>query len=166
MAELPENDSQSLESVAFRSQLPVAILNSTGFLLNRTGRVWRERISAALEPLKLSTQELGLLRIIADKGPLSQQELGKRQLMDRTTVVHVLDELEKRGLVVRVKNEADRRSHLLYLTPRGKKTLARAAKIVDREQELFLSPLSRLERSVLNDYLLKLFSHYVLQEID
>jgi DNA-binding MarR family transcriptional regulator len=139
---------------------PQGLLNSAGFLLNRLGRRLHERLNLALAPLQLTTQELGLLRIINEHGPLTQQSLGKKNLTDRTTVVHLLDTLEERQLVVRTRNQTDRRSHLLYLTPRGKKTLARAIKITEREQVDFLQPLTGDEWQSVRSSLIKLLLHY------
>lgn len=139
---------------------PPGLLNSAGFLLNRLGRRLRERLNAALEPLQLTTQDLGLLRIINEHGPLTQQELGKKNLTDRTTIVHLLDSFEERQLVVRTRNQTDRRSHLLYLTPRGKKTLTRALKITEREQAEFLQPLSDDEWQGVREVLIKLLLHH------
>jgi DNA-binding MarR family transcriptional regulator len=139
---------------------PQGLLNSAGFLLNRLGRRLRVRLNLALAPLQLTTQELGLLRIINEHGPLTQQSLGKKNLTDRTTVVHLLDTLEERQLVVRTRNQADRRSHLLYLTPRGKKTLSRAIKITEREQAEFLQPLTGDEWQGVRSSLIKLLLHH------
>jgi DNA-binding MarR family transcriptional regulator len=139
---------------------PQGLLNSAGFLLNRLGRRLRERLDIALAPLQLTTQELGLLRIISEHGPLTQQSLGKKNLTDRTTVVHLLDSLEERRLVIRTRNQTDRRSHLLYLTPRGKKTLSRAIKITEREQIEFLQPLTDDEWQGVRANLIKLLLHH------
>ncbi len=164
MVEQLSPNNETVESVADRLHLPASIVNSTGFLLNRAARRWRDQIASALAPCKLTTQELGLLRIIDEQGPLSQQELGKKNLIDRTTIVHLLDGLEERKLTIRVRNQVDRRSHLLYLTPRGKKTLARAAKIVEKLQEHFFTPLSPQECAALKQTLLKLLIYQAVGE--
>jgi DNA-binding MarR family transcriptional regulator len=38
---------------------------------------------------------------------------------DRTTISGIVDRLEKEGLVARSRNPEDRRTHLIYLTPRA-----------------------------------------------
>jgi DNA-binding MarR family transcriptional regulator len=158
---MPKSNSTGAQEVtANKLDWPEGLLNSAGFLLNRLGRRLRERLNLALAPLQLTTQELGLLRIINDHGPLTQQALGKRNLTDRTTVVHLLDAFEERQLVVRTRNQTDRRSHLLYLTPRGKKTLSRAIKIIEREQADFLQPLTGDEWLSVRSSLIKLLLHH------
>src|SRR5215468_10296440 len=77
-------------------ELVPGLAHSAGFLINRSGRIIRERITDALEPLSLTPQELGILRILDARGPLSQHTLSKAHSIDRTTMVHVIDGLEHR----------------------------------------------------------------------
>ena len=142
-----------------RSKVPASLAQSAGFLLSRSARLLQERNELVLEPLKLSLRELGAMRIIDDEGPLTQQALGERHNIDRTTVVQIIDGLEKRDLLTRVTNEQDRRSNLLYLTPRGKKTLTAALKLVNKQQESFLAPLDQSERDAFFHSLNKLLQH-------
>jgi len=130
-----------------------------GFLLNSAGRLIRERIEEALKPLSITPRELGLLRMLAERGPLTQQALSQAQDIDRTSMVYILDDLEKRGLLIRTLNTQDRRSHLLYLTPRGNKTLARGRKIASKIQDDFLAPLSAEEWELMRQSLIKLIGH-------
>ncbi|MBX9724020.1 MAG: MarR family transcriptional regulator [Candidatus Obscuribacterales bacterium] len=145
-------------------QLPVvpeSLSHSIGFLLNFNGRIIRECLEQVLEPLNLSLRELGLMRILESEGPLSQHVLGRRHNVDRTTTVQIIDELESRQLVIRSQNLEDRRSNLLFLTPRGRKTLSRALKLVNKEQNVFLAGLEPEESEALRAILLKLLSYHL-----
>jgi DNA-binding MarR family transcriptional regulator len=139
--------------------VPDVLSNSAGYLLGRTTRILRERVSAALKPLGITPRQLSLLKLLAAEGGISQQELGKRHDSDRTTIVQLIDELESRQLVVRVKNGKDRRSNLLHLTPRGRKTLSLASRLAGKEQVKFLAALDDKEWAVLRNLLLKLLSN-------
>jgi MarR family transcriptional regulator, lower aerobic nicotinate degradation pathway regulator len=125
--------------------IPRALVDSPGFLLNRAARIIREMNNQVLKPTGLSVRDLGLLRVIATEGPLSQQELSSKHRTDRTTIVDVIDGLEKRELVARLPNPKDRRSYLLTVTPRGTKLLAAANKLTDKEKKRFLAALTEDE---------------------
>ena len=114
-----------------------------------------------IDRVKLSPRQMGLLRVILSEGPLSQQALSKRHKVDRTTLVQIIDELQERQLVSRITDEHDRRINLLYLTPRGKKTLAQAIRIADKEQSKFLEPLNDDEWNGLRATLIKLINHHL-----
>lgn len=69
------------------------------------------------------------LSLISKNPGLTQKSLATAMRRDPSTVVPILDALEKRGWVVRQRSETDRRAHELYLTPAGKT----AAKRFDRK---------------------------------
>lgn len=143
-----------------KQAVPEGLSESVGFLLNRNAAIIRERVSLILLPLGLSPRDLGLLRILQTDGPLTQNELGQKHGIDRTTTVQLIDALEKKELVIRCENPSDRRSNLIYLTPRGKKTLAQALKLAEKEQAEFLSPLADQDRKSLQAVLLQLLNHH------
>jgi DNA-binding MarR family transcriptional regulator len=147
------------KSESQQSGVPQSLSDSAGFLLNRAARIIREMNTAALAPLGLSVRELGLLRIISSDGPLSQQALGGKHNTDRTTIVELIDLLEKRALVQRIVNTKDRRAYLIYLTPKGKRVLAKALKLTHKQQEKFLAALNDSEWLTLKEMLMRLISH-------
>jgi DNA-binding MarR family transcriptional regulator len=153
----------SSKSDSERPVIPESLSNSIGYLLNFNGKIIRERLELVLAPLNLSLRELGVLRILESEGPLSQHVLGRRHNIDRTTTVQVIDQLEERQLVLRSQNVEDRRSNLLFLTPRGRKTLSRAIKLVNKEQNAFLAPIAESDRELLFSILCKLLSHHLTE---
>jgi DNA-binding MarR family transcriptional regulator len=54
------------------------------------------------------------------KDGINQQELADLTLKDKASMTYLIDNLSKRGLVKRMENTTDRRSKLIYLTPRGR----------------------------------------------
>ena len=97
----------------------------------------------------------GVLNRLAG-GPISQQELGEQLGIDRTTMVELIDELERQGAVVRRRNAADRRSYALSLTPRGRTVQKRAAKAFDDAADEFFGALKPAERDDLAGMLRRL----------
>ena len=71
--------------------------------------------------------------------------------------------IDERGGHARVANTADRRSNLLYLTKRGKKTLAQGVKLAKKEQAKFLAPLPASEWEALRLTLTKLIEHHMVE---
>jgi DNA-binding MarR family transcriptional regulator len=140
--------------------IPAALSDSPGFLLNRSARLIRDKNTDALKPTGLTVRDLGLLRVIASEGPLTQQALSERHRTDRSTVVDVIDGLEKRQLVMRSVNPRDRRSYLLMITPRGKKLLAVANKLTLKEKQKFLEALTDEEWQLLRGLLARLINFH------
>ena len=77
---------------------------------------------------------------------LTPTELARSQMMTSGGMTSVIDRLERRGLVARAPNPADRRGSLVRLTPEGRSLIERAMeRHVEVEQELIAS-LSNRER--------------------
>src|SRR5581483_8011374 len=105
--------------------------------------------SEAMAPLGLTVKHYACLRAIASEGPLSQQELGALLGIDRTTVVAVVDDLERKRLVARRRNPRDRRAYALEATAAGRSWLERVAPIVADAQDRMCAQLAAGERAEL-----------------
>ena len=79
---------------------------------------------------------------------------------DRSYLVGLLDDLEKRGLIERKRDPADRRRHLVKLTPAGKKTLAKLRALQRSIDDDFFAPLSAEERAKLHTLLHRLATYH------
>ena len=112
------------------------------------------------EPLGLTPRAWGVLSTLMESGPLTQIDLATTLSIDRTAMVYLLDELEGRGLVERVRNPDDRRSFLIHLTDTGRQTQKKAARELAGQTEKLLEPLDAAERRQLVDLLAKVAAHW------
>src|SRR3954451_18410574 len=94
----------------------------TGYML-RLAHVHAHQIVAEAFPDGPHQREYAGNTAVASAGPLSQQRLAERLLVNRTLMVAVADALERRGLVERRRDPADRRSYALHVTPAGRTEL-------------------------------------------
>lgn len=104
--------------------------------------------SCALGDLDITPGLFGVLVIVEANPGLKQAELARATHLDRSTVVSVVDKLEKRGLVKRHHDTADRRSNSLQLTEQGATLLAHLKpQVTDHEQRLIsnLTPTEQIE---------------------
>lgn len=131
----------------------MAILDHLGPLLGRAHEAHRARAAAALAGFGLSPKGFGALTVLDAEGPLPQGGLARRQGIDRTTMVAVVDELERLGAVRRARDGRDRRAYALELTPAGRRLLTRARSVEAAVEDEFLAPLPAAERRRLKDAL-------------
>jgi DNA-binding MarR family transcriptional regulator len=132
--------------------IPPSLDERPGALLVIAARTGQELARRRLAPLGLSVQLCGVLNLLA-QGPISQHELGAQLGIDRTTMVELIDELERKGAVVRRRNPTDRRSYALALTPSGKVLQRKAATAFDDAAAEVFEPLKRTERLALANML-------------
>ena len=113
-----------------------------------------------LEPLGLSPRAWGVLSTLTESGPLTQIELATTMSIDRTAMVYLLDELEERSLVERVRHPQDRRAFLIHLTTAGQDLQRRAAAALAGAADTLLTPLDPAERDQLVTLLAKVAAHW------
>ncbi|WP_298165571.1 MarR family winged helix-turn-helix transcriptional regulator [Novosphingobium sp.] len=68
----------------------------------------------------LKIPEWRIMAVLGDAGPLTQRDLVRATLMDKVAVNRACKMLGERALVARSPNEADGRSHHLWLTDEGR----------------------------------------------
>jgi DNA-binding MarR family transcriptional regulator len=130
--------------------------DSLAYLLVQLGATAARLFSEQLAPLGLEPRHAGMLfRLAANQGK-SQQALGELIGLNSTRMVFLVDELEQRGLVERRRNEADRRSHALYLTEAGWAAVRGAGQAAARQASLLSAPLSPAEQDQLTALLRRL----------
>jgi DNA-binding MarR family transcriptional regulator len=122
-------------------------------LLKRAQALLVASAGPALAVHGVDGRELALLTLLDRYGPASQQDLGRRLGVDRTTMVALVDTLAHRDLVRREPHPADRRKNSVGLTGRGRAVCAAAGPAVDAVEARFLEPLPEPDRERLRDLL-------------
>jgi len=105
--------------------------------------------------LGVSPGRVGVLVLVSCNPGITQSRLAEAVGLDRSTLVPVLDDLERRSLVERRRGE-DRRTNGLWLTPSGKQMLGRVKRRVLAHERRMFSGMSDRERDQLVELLAKL----------
>ena len=106
-------------------------------------------------PMRRKGRVIGALNLLSERGPASQQALADSLSLDPSNVVALLNELEERQLITRRRDSADRRRHIVELSPKGKEELCGAYDRLGRLDDDLLSPLSARERATLYNLLVR-----------
>jgi MarR family transcriptional regulator, lower aerobic nicotinate degradation pathway regulator len=141
--------------------LPEELVASNLFLLKRLGMTAKERSLDAYEELALHPYLHAILALL-DAGSIETQGAIAEALgYDKGQLVGMLDDLEAGGLVERRRDPADRRRHVVRMTPAGRKALERVRRLAANLEDDFLAPLDAGERRQLHDLLLKLAEEHL-----
>src|SRR3954447_17159081 len=95
----------------------------TAFLLSQLGALSSARFAERTREIGLTPSDAGVLRLLGRAPGLSQRALADRLGAVPSRVVPLIDSLEARGLVARVRSRTDRRNYVLSLTAEGAKVL-------------------------------------------
>jgi DNA-binding MarR family transcriptional regulator len=104
----------------------------------------------------LRIPEWRLLAVLADEGPLTQQELCGRTVMDKVTVMRAARSLVRRRLLRRLPNRADGRSHRLMLTAAGERVYQDIVPLALEHESQLLHHIGRQETEQLHRWLRQL----------
>jgi len=127
--------------------------NRLGYLLKHAQLRLYELTRKALEPYGIDGRQLAVLIAIDDRVPQSQQEIARRLDVDRTSMVTLVDELERKGLAERQSVTGDRRKNVVALTAAGKDTVRKATKASNAAEREFLAKLSEAEAATFRQLL-------------
>jgi DNA-binding MarR family transcriptional regulator len=125
-------------------------------LIARLARSVKHRMEQALAPLGLRMRHVVALSYLRDHGATPQGALGDGLRIDASNLVGLLNELDDMGLVIRRRDPADRRRHIVDLAPKGRKLIEhdvqRSLAAVD---DAVLGALSPDDRDALHRILLQ-----------
>lgn len=77
------------------------------------------RVNSRLQTFGLTFSQFSVLESLFHLGPMCQKELGNKLLQTGGNITMVVNNLEKQGLVLRLREEVDKRFIVVHLTWRG-----------------------------------------------
>src|SRR3954453_6168230 len=124
----------------------IEIAEFAGQLFFRLWRASHTRTAAALESMGLTPALFALLNVLGAREGAIQQELGSARGVDPSTMVALIDQLEKEGLAKRRPHPADRRAREVTITAKGRRPRERARRMALEVDEEVLGGLAAAER--------------------
>ena len=112
-----------------------------GIRFSLLGRRWRRTIEAQLAATGLTDATwIPLVHLKETGGGMSQKDLAALVGVDGSSLVRVLDILERQGLIERQRDQSDGRARLIHLTAEG-----------EAHVDAIRQELARAERAILRD---------------
>lgn len=124
-------------------------------LLSHLARLGRRDADRELVTRDLRTAHLLLLTLLRDHGETSQAALVDALRLDPSNLVGLLNDLERRELIVRRRDPDDRRRHIVALAPAGAEELTVIEERLTAAEERLLGTLGPDERAALHELLLR-----------
>lgn len=119
-------------------------------------RALRRAYDHRLAPLGLNLSEASVLAFCSERGPLTQTQIADRIGMGRASAGALIDNLERRDLLVRRPDPMDRRVWLVATTPAACPVVAKIAQEDATLRQELRSGISRTERQRLARTLVRL----------
>ena len=133
--------------------------DSIGYLMHRATNAVKGRIEAKLAPFELSFHQWLSLLWLRDGVADTASDIAKCTNIDPGALARMLENLENRGWILRVRSKLDRRVVSLSLTEEGRAELVLTMPTVLQELNLALGTFTHAEADQLTFLLRKLLAH-------
>lgn len=117
--------------------------------IRRVFQVVNEQSKQVERDTGLTGPQVWGIKVIAEHGTIRVSDLAKKMYLHPTTVVGILDRLEKRGLVSRVRSTEDRRVVDVTLTEEGCKLVEKSPEVASNKITHGLASLSVSELTII-----------------
>jgi DNA-binding MarR family transcriptional regulator len=141
-------------------QMPAQLAEKPTWLISQVAAVAHRLLTDGLAAVGSRGYHFRLLAALAEFGPSSQADLGRRAAMDRSDVVAAINELASQGLVERTADQSDRRRNVITITPAGAERLRQLDALLGEVQDELLAPLRPAERQQLSHLLTRLLNYH------
>jgi DNA-binding MarR family transcriptional regulator len=125
----------------------VDLESSLGYLLKQASAALRSAMEEVLRPLRMTVTHYSCLELLAQRPGLSNSELARGAFVTRQSMNVLLQTLEREGYVTRPAEAPVGRVLPTRLTPRGRRSLARATVAVRSVEIRMLAGMSETEQS-------------------
>lgn len=130
-----------------------------GFIANKAGKKMGDIFNERLMPLGITRVQWMAMYYLVKNNNLSQKELGEKMDIKESTVVRLIDRMEKDGLVVRVKDSIDRRITCICLTEKGQSRIEELIPEGEKMSKVFSNGVSDEEIKIFNNVLRKILNN-------
>ncbi len=120
---------------------------SLGYLLKQASSELRTAMEAVLRPLGMTMTHYSCLELLAQRPGLSNSELARGAFVTRQSMNVLLQSLERDGYVTRPAQPAVGKVLPTRLTPRGRRSLAKATAAVRSVEDRMLDGMTAAQQS-------------------
>jgi len=133
------------------------LFDLTGFLIHRTDMKLTNYFIKKLKQYEVTPEQWGIISVLDRDRSMTQKEVSEAIDRDQSTVVRMITSLEKKGIVTRLQNNYDKRSHNLFLSTKGDQLKTILVSVVKEAHDDVTRNLSQDELFQLHATLNKLY---------
>ena len=129
------------------------------YLLNRAGARIATAFNEEMRRLGTTLQAWRVLAALHERDGRRMGDLSLTTTIEVSTLTRLVDNMEKKGLVVRRRDAADTRAVLLRVTPAGRRLTRRILPIAERYEAVALKGFGAAEANSLKAALRRLYAN-------
>ena len=150
-----ENSNGGAETAAVTAEPMDKLDQLIGYNLKRVYILVQNDFRQVLTDDDISPRMFSVLSMSVESAGITQSEVARQLGIERSGLVSIIDDMERRGLLNRMPVEGDRRAQALHPTEEGRAVYERALTAVFGHEERIFSVLSPEERAKLLELLMR-----------
>lgn len=138
-----------------------ALSNSIGHVVNIVANRMKLELETSFEKnnIEVTALQWMTLSIIYENEGITQNELSKKSKKDKTNIARIIEKLEKKGFIERIKDDIDKRVFRLFTTELGKSTREELMQIAIEKLKVATAGISQEEYEISLKVLKKIYSN-------
>ncbi len=153
MSDLVEDGDRDLarkgRAIATRDELDRDLRDLVSYSIKRANAALMGDIERVLGRFGLRRSTYSALSVVTDNPGVRQSDVSQALAIERPNMVQILDELQRSGLIVRVRDPGDRRAYLLSATTAGTALMAEAGAALHAHDQRLTEGFSAEQRRAL-----------------
>ncbi len=118
--------------------------NGLGYTIGKTNWYMKTLLNNLLKDgFNITNEQWIVLKVISSNPAASQTEIAEISLKDKTNITRILDLLEKSSLIVRRRDENDRRMNRIHITEKGTNKLEEVYPVTQKTEKICTSSLNK-----------------------
>lgn len=106
--------------------------------------------------LDVTYEMVQVLVILSQSKHMNQQQIADVTVKNKASLTSLIDNMQKRNLVMRNEDTEDRRNKIITLTPKGKEAVAKVQPVIDEMFYLLYNHIPRQEIEMMNKTTVKM----------
>ncbi len=111
---------------------------SLGYSIGKTNWYLKTYINKLLKEggFTITSEQWLVLKVVSTNPGLSQTEIAEQCMKDKTNITRILDLLEKKGYLIRGRDDADRRMYRINITDQGTQVINAVIPLTQKTDEI------------------------------
>lgn len=131
----------------------------------RIAQILADRLLSRSQRYDLPPGQYMVLALISNNPGINQSALARAMYLDRSTLVPMLNKLERNSLIIRKQDSVDKRAHCVHLSALGDKKLIEVDALIDEIEQSITRRMGEKNRQEFFK-LTKQFQQALLEELD
>ncbi|MCC5932245.1 MAG: MarR family transcriptional regulator [Cyclobacteriaceae bacterium] len=138
-----------------------------GYLIRQASRIGGYRMDHKFERAgyPITREQFGVIRLLWEENGRTQQNLAERLVKNKASITSLIENLEKKNLILRKPNRHDKRSKLVYLTEKGRMMHDNMLELVQEIVDVAVKGIEDEKLMIVRDVLRKMIENITSEEL-